>query len=164
MGRPVWEPITLFAIVIFVVTGCSSGYSAPDKFTASNGAVTQATKGALSTGASPGLDGAPQISCRADRTFCSIDYVIKESTGISTDHELIEPTRQLWKALFADSKFQRGRITVSGPTTTAGGKDQTSKLFTLTCDRGAAEQIDWDNVTGKGVRKLCEFAANIGGL
>lgn len=159
-----WKPIALFATVIFVVAGCSSGYSAPDKFTASNAAVTKATKGALSTGASPGLDGAAQVSCRDDRTFCSIDYVIKESTGISTDKELIEPTRQLWKALFADSKFENGRITVSGPTTTAGGKDQTSKLFTLECDRSAAEQIDWDNVSGKGMRQLCKFSAKIGGL
>ena len=27
--------------------------------------------------------------------------------------------------------------------------------FTLTCDRGAASQIDWNNVDAKGLKTLC---------
>ena len=48
--------------------------------------------------------------------------------------------------------------------TTIGGKSKTDLLFTLSCDRGAASQIDWNNVEGKGLRALCDYHAYVNGL
>jgi hypothetical protein len=78
--------------------------------------------------------------------------------------QLIEPTRQMWKALFNDPQFQSGTITVKGPVTTVGGKNETGSYYTLTCDRYAASQINWDNVDGKGIRTLCDYNAQLQGL
>jgi hypothetical protein len=77
---------------------------------------------------------------------------------------LVLPTRQVWKALFTDPQFQSGTINVSGPVTTIGGKSKTDLLYTLSCDRDAASQIDWNNVEGKGLRTLCNYHAYVKGL
>jgi len=36
-------------------------------------------------------------------------------------------------------------------------------LFTLTCDRNAASQIDWDNVDGNGIKTLCNYSLSPAG-
>jgi hypothetical protein len=70
----------------------------------------------------------------------------------------------VWKALFADPAFQSGTITVSGPVTSVGGKSSTDIYYSLTCDRKAAAQIDWDKVDGNGLRTLCAYSPKIKGM
>jgi len=77
---------------------------------------------------------------------------------------LVEPTRQIWKALFTDPQFQSGTIRVRGPVTTIGGKAETGVYYLLTCDRDAASHIDWNNVDGKGIRTFCDYQAQTQGL
>lgn len=78
--------------------------------------------------------------------------------------QLISPTAQMWKAMFNDSQFQSGTITVKGPATTAGGKTETTVYFTLTCDRADASKIDWDIVDGHGIRTQCDYEPQTEGL
>ena len=80
------------------------------------------------------------------------------------DLQLVEPTRQIWKALFTDPQFQSGTIRVRGPVTTIGGKAETGVYYLLTCDRDTASHIDWNNVDGKGIRTLCDYQAQTQGL
>jgi serine/threonine-protein kinase len=65
--------------------------------------------------------------------------------------------------MFTDPQFQNGTITVSGPVKTTRGKEtkETSVLFTLSCDRGAASQIDWNNVDAKGLTTLCNYTRQV---
>ena len=64
-----------------------------------------------------------------------------DNTG-ALDMQLIEPSRQMWKALLNDPQVQSGTITVKGPVTTVGGKNETGSYYTLTGDRDAASQIN----------------------
>jgi hypothetical protein len=70
------------------------GYSAPKSFTVSNDAVAQIVQGALTniSGAAH-LDGSPTVTCFGD-TSCAIGYTVKEPTEISTNLELVQPTRR----------------------------------------------------------------------
>ena len=40
------------------------------------------------------------------------------------------------------------------------GKEK-SVFFTLSCDRGAASQIDWNNVDAKGLKTLCNYTQQV---
>jgi len=140
------------------LSACStSDYSAPSSFTVSGSAVSDVVTQAINnTSGSPGLNGSPQVNCDGE-TSCNITYTVKEPTGIDSNLELVQPTRQIWKAMFEDSNFQSGRIEVDGPLTSVGGKSSTGPFFTLSCDRSAASQIDWNNVDGKGLKALCTY-------
>lgn len=107
------------------------------------------------SGLNGGLSGHPETTCA--NGFCSIRYALKEPGGIDTDVELLEPQRPIWKALFADPRFTRGSIEVDGPLSSVGGKRSVGAYLTLSCDRAASNQIDWDNVDGKGLRTLCTY-------
>lgn len=153
-------------------SGSSSGpYSAPSSFTVSNEAVAQVVHDAIAGDSdATKMDGSPVVNCTGETT-CTIAYTVQEparalwgSKDDATDMQLIMPTRQMWKALFADPQFQSGTINVSGPATTIGGKSKTDVFYTLSCDRDAASQIDWNNVDGKGLRTLCNYQAQIQGL
>lgn len=152
----------MFTAPLLLVGACSSGYEAPKSFTVSDSAVSSAVKSAIEE-TSAGLDGHPEVSCTG-RERCSIEYTVKDPAGISTNIELIRPTRQLWKTLFTDPKFKSGVITVKGPTKTPAGKDGTGTLFALTCTRKQARQIDWDSTNGSEIRKHCDFAPKVTGL
>lgn len=106
---------------------------------------------------------AHHVSCTGENT-CAITYTVKEPTGVSDDDELILPTRQMWKAMFTDPRFQSGTITVSGPATSVGGKSSTGVYYSLSCDQQAAQQIDWDKVDGNGLRTLCAYEPRIKGM
>jgi len=154
--------IVIIIVVIVDVTGGSG--EAPSHFTVSNNAVVGLTTNVINnTEDSPGLNGTPTASCQG-RGHCQIIYTVKEPSGISTDLELIQPTAQIWKGLFEDPNFQGGTIEVKGPTTSVGGKSGNSLLFTLSCDRSAASQIDWNHVDGNGLRTLCLYNQTAKGL
>lgn len=121
--------------------------------------VTTAINGADS---SPGLAEPPEVDCT--HASCWITYALKEPTGIDSDMELIQPTAGIWKALFSVRGFREGTIDVMGPTTSVGGKSGLDTLFSLSCDRSAADQIDWDNVDGHGLRTLCVYDPKVKGL
>jgi hypothetical protein len=148
------------AALIFAA-GCStsmSDYRAPSSFTVSNGAVAHVVQDALAhTIVAAHENGTPTVSCSGE-TSCTIAYTVQEPNGmLPSDDELLLPTRQIWKALFTDPQFQNGTITVSGPTTSVGGKSEISPLFNLFCDRDAASQIDWNNVQLNGLKTLCNY-------
>jgi serine/threonine-protein kinase len=150
------------AAAIIVASGCSTAldYSAPASFTVSNDAVAHVVQQALTrtTFATHG-DGPPTVECSGE-TRCTIAYTVQEPVGFINEVELVLPTRQMWKALFTDPHFQSGTITVSGPAKTMRGKD-TSVLFTLSCDRSAASQIDWNIVDAKGLKTLCNYTRQV---
>jgi hypothetical protein len=93
---------------------------------------------------SPGLNGSPIVDCSGESS-CYI-YTVNKRAGINHDIELLR-TRQIWKALFEDSKFQIATLEVDTPVTSAvaaaGGRNT---LFILVCERSAASQIDWSKV------------------
>jgi hypothetical protein len=109
------------------------------------------------------LSGSPLVKCGGYEN-CTITYTVQKSAGLNSDTDLLYPTRQIWKALFTDPQFRNGTINISGPVTTVGGKSETAPLLTLTCDRNAASQIDWDKVDGNGFRTMCNFQAHSAGL
>lgn len=150
------------AAAVIVASGCSTtpDYSAPASFTVSDDAVAHVVQQALTrTTFATHEDGKPTVDCLGE-TRCTIAYTVQQPVGFLNEVELILPTRQIWKAMFTDPRFQNGTITVSGPATTVRGRE-TSVLFTLSCDRGAASQIDWNNVDGKGLKTLCNYTRQV---
>jgi hypothetical protein len=149
---------------------CVSTSGDSHTYAVSNDAVAQVVHDAIADDhdATP-LNGTPVVDCTGERN-CTIAYTVQQPRGGLGDKEgvadlqLVEPTRQIWKALFTDPQFQSGTITVRGPVTTTGGKAETGAYYLLTCDRDAASHIDWNNVDGKGIRTLCDYQAQTRGL
>jgi len=167
MLRVRWVAI---AAAVGALVGCSSGrtYSAPTTFTVTDEAVAKLAQQAVDADSvATKLDGPASANCDSQKT-CTISYTIEEPIGGASsskaDTEMIEPTRQIWKALFTDPTFQSGTITVSGPVTSISGKPATDIYYSLTCDRRAAGRIDWDTVDGKGLRTLCSYSPKIKGM
>ncbi len=147
---------------VIVASGCSTtpDYSAPASFTVSNDAVAHVVQQALTrTTFAAHENGPPTVDCLGEAS-CTIAYSVQEPVGWINEVELLLPTRQIWKAMFTDPQFQNGTITVRGPVKTMRGKE-TSVLFTLSCDRGAASQIDWNNVDSKGLKTLCNYTQQV---
>jgi hypothetical protein len=141
-----------------LVTACggSEGFKAPASFTADEQSVsTLVTEAINKEGSSPGLAGSPNVNCSS--SACTISYVVKEPTGISFDGELMQPTRQIWKALFEDQNLKSAKITVEGPLVSVGGKKSAGPLYWLECTREDASQINWDEVEADGMKKICEY-------
>jgi hypothetical protein len=162
-------------LVMLVITGillyaCVNPSVDPHTYAVSNDAVAQVVHDAIAGDhdATP-LNGSPVVDCTGERN-CTIAYTVQQPMGGlwakegAADLQLVEPTRQIWKALFTDPRFQSGTIRVRGPVTTIGGKGETSAYYLLTCDRDAASHIDWNNVDGKGIRTLCDYQAQTQGL
>jgi DNA-binding beta-propeller fold protein YncE len=153
------------AAAVIVASGCSTtpDYSAPASFTVSNDAVAHVVQQALTrTTYATHEDGTPTVDC-SHQTRCTIAYTVQEPVGFLNEVELILPTRQIWKAMFTDPQFQNGTITVSGPVKTTRGKEtkETSVLFTLSCDRGAASKIDWNNAAASDLTTLCNYTRQV---
>jgi hypothetical protein len=169
MSRSIWLAAVSCAAAAGGLVGCSSGrtYSAPATFTVTDEAVAKLAQQAVDAdSAATKLDGPASANCDSQKT-CTISYTIEEPIGGASskaDTEMIEPTRQIWKALFADPTFQSGTITVSGPVISIGGKPATDVYYSLTCDRRAAGRIDWDKVDGEGLRALCAYSPKIKGM
>ena len=156
------------AALAFLV-GCSSPtqYSAPQSFTVGNDAVAQVVQDAVGGDrlAAP-IEGSPIVTCTG-RTNCTISYTVREPSGTvfhketAADEQLFLPTAQMWKALFADPQFQRGTVTVRGP---SANNSETAIYFTLTCDRADAAKIDWGSVDGNALRTHCDYRSQVRGL
>jgi streptogramin lyase len=154
--------LSVTAVALGVASGCTmaADYSAPPSFTVSNDAVSLLVEQALTrTSFAAQEDGSPAVDCSGE-TRCTIAYTVQEPVGFINEVELVLPTRQIWKAMFTDPKFREGTITVSGPERTRREKE-TSVLFTLSCDRGAASQINWDNVDAKGIKTICNYTRQV---
>jgi hypothetical protein len=148
------------------LVGCSApkSYVAPATFTVSNQSVTVAIEEVLALNSMVRIDGKPNVDC-AGEIRCKIAYTIQQSAGGSSnfeDNELIRPTRQIWKTLFADPKFQSGTITVSGPQTSNG--TATQPYYRLSCDRQRTAHTDWSDIDGWGLRQRCEYSPLVGGM
>ncbi len=156
--------VTIFGANALVGCSVPDTYSAPATFTVSNESVTRAIEEVMNLNSMTKIDGEPDVDC-AGETHCSIAYVIQESLGGSSnweDNELIRPTRQIWKTLFTDPKFQFGTITVSGPQTL--DDNATQPYYSLSCDRQRAARIDWSDIDGWGLRQRCDYSPLIGGM
>lgn len=157
---------SLILVVTSLIAGCagSSDYKAPGSFTVSDSAVADVAESAVNnTSGSPGMRGSASANCSGERS-CNIRYTVKQPAGISTGTELVDPTRQIWKAMFEDSQFQHGTITVEGPVTSVGGKNSNAPLFTPACNRSAASQIDRGNVDSHGIETLCTYIKLVNGI
>ncbi len=71
--------------------------------------------------------------------------MVKEP-GTGFDHELILPTRQVWKAVFENPSIKLARITVEGPVENAGAQKTTGKIYSLDCTGEDAGKINRDEV------------------
>ena len=145
-----------------VAAGCSTApdYAAPASFTVSDEAVADVVNHALSrTSFAAHQDGSPTVDCSGSTT-CAIAYRVKNWVGFVKDIELLLPTRQMWKAMFADPNFQRGTITVSAPTETLRGTAVTP-LLSISCARGAVSRVDWHAVDVEGMKAACEYTEQI---
>ena len=164
-AHKVSAPVATLASLV----ACSSPphYSAPQSFTVDNDAVARVVQDALGGDrtAAP-IEGSPIVMCTG-RTNCTINYTIRAPTGtvfhkeVAADEQLFLPTAQMWKALFTDPQFQRGTVTVRGPSLS---NSETAIYFTLTCDRNDAAKIDWSSVDGHGIRTGCDYAPQVQGL
>jgi hypothetical protein len=156
MGVRITARALVAAGAVVTLAGCSEGFKAPSSFTASERSVSALVTEAIDKETtSPGLAKPPTVNCSSSE--CTISYVVKEPTGISFDDELIQPTRQIWKALFEDSNIQDAKITVEGPVVSVGGQKSIGELYSLSCTREDANQINWDGVEADGLKKICEY-------
>jgi hypothetical protein len=108
------------------------------------------------------------VSC-ANRVTCRIS--INGSVGnlgkvgdfffgeYNRDYEaqLVFDTTQLYGRLFHDRKFQRGTVTTWLEVETAGGKAKKVPALTVSCDRAANAQINWERVGPDGLRQFCDY-------
>jgi hypothetical protein len=69
----------------------------------------------------------------------------------------MQPTRQVWTALFEDSNIKTAKITVEGPVVSVGGQKSTGTLYWLECTREDASEINSDAVEADGMKKLCNY-------
>lgn len=156
------------ALVVGHVVGCSHPYlyTAPATFIVSNDSVTKAIEDVMTYNSMVLMEGKPTVDCSGE-THCAIAYTVQQSLGGSTtweDNELIRPTRQIWKTLFADPRFQSGTITVSGPAISDGLKSPKQPYYSLTCDRQHTAQVDWRDIDGWGIRHTCDYAPLANGM
>jgi hypothetical protein len=160
--------IVIVVVVIAVVANKSSTPSAPKgPFTATNAQMAAAVANAVdSDGDAASVKGSPTANCThgSGGISCYVSYTVNEPAGISAALELIDPTRGFFKTAFSDASVNYLSATVSGPATSVGGKTSTTPLFTLACNRNAANQIDWDNVGVSGLKTLCTYTAHVSGL
>ena len=166
MRQVTWLCAGVLALGAGPLVSCSvpETYSAPATFTVSNQSVTKAIEDVFTLNSMVKMEGAPAVNCSGE-TRCSIAYAIRESLGGSSnweDNELIRPTRQIWKTLFADPKFQSGTITVSGPQ--PSDDTATQPYYTLSCERQRTAHIDWSDIDGWGLRRSCDYSPLTGGL
>jgi hypothetical protein len=163
---------SLTLAVIAVAAGCSSPpqYSAPQSFTVGGAAVVQLVQEAIGRDrfAAP-IEGTPIANCNGRQT-CTISYTVRETTGtifhkeVAADEQLFLPTAQVWKGLFNDPQFQSGTITVEGPLNPSESDSKTGVYFTITCDRAAASNINWDSMDGHELRHRCAYQPKTRGL
>jgi hypothetical protein len=164
--RVPWLCASVVVLGAGTLAGCSvpRTYTAPASFTVSNESVTKAIDEVMALNSMVKIAGQPAVDCTGE-TRCSIAYAIQHSLGGSSnweDNELIRPTRQIWKTLFADPRFQSGTITVSGPE--ISNSSATQPYYRLSCDRQRAAHIDWSNIDGWGLRRECQYSPLISGL
>jgi hypothetical protein len=160
MLRGMWR-WGLGALACCALAGCGE-YKAPASFTVNDASVTEAVEGAINNGSGPHLASKPTVACDLEGgKECTIRYTTKEPVGISFDDEMIQPTRQIWKAMFDDPAFQSGQITVEGPTESQGGIKSTSPIYVLTCDRANDKEIAWDTVEASGIKSICAYHKDV---
>jgi hypothetical protein len=149
---------TLAAVTVGA-TGCfTTEYEAPSHFTVTSAGVAKVVSGAINdTVLSPGLKGSPSVRCSP--ASCVISYTVKGRAQFNPDVELLNPTRQIWRALLEDPRFQHATIHAD----VAKG-DGIEPLFTLDCQRAQVQRLDWNRVQGATLRRDCTFkAAGAGG-
>jgi hypothetical protein len=158
--------------------GCGEGgesksvFKAPASFTANEQSVsTLVTEAINKEGSSPGLASPPQVNCSSSE--CTITYITKSPTGLLRpplgkeqsyfNKELIQPTRQIWKALFEDSNIKKAKIMVGGPVA-LNEQESARLLYSLECSRENASQINWDaseanwpEVEAYDLKKICKY-------
>ncbi len=153
--------ICVLAAALIAASGCETtpDYSAPASFAISDDAVANVVQQALDgTGFAAHADGTPTVHCPAV-SQCTIAYTVHEPFALDYDAELLLPTRQIWKAMFTDPRFQAGTITVRtrAPYDKRRGTAAVEVYFTLSCDRAAASTIDWNEIGANDLKKRCFY-------
>ena len=131
-GRMAFAMLVTVGILLYA---CVSTSGDSHTYAVSNDAVAQVVHDAIAGDhdATP-LNGSPVADCTGERN-CTIAYTVQPPMGGLGDNErvadlqLVEPTRQIWKALFTDPQFQSGTIRVRGPVATVGGKAETGTYY-----------------------------------
>jgi hypothetical protein len=111
-----------------------------------------------------GLIQSPDNYPRVIGVYCARDKCIvhyNPDEYVSSPDEFLDALRPIWKKLFSDPTFQSGYIEGWAKLTSVGGKSSHGRAFSITCDRAANAQIDWDNVDAKGMKALCVYHAYV---
>jgi hypothetical protein len=109
------------------------------------------------------------VAC-LDRAVCTVAYddvdpehhpILSRIFGSGVNNaefQLVQPMTELFNALFSDPKLERATVTSWIDLQTVGGKVVLWPALTISCDRHAADQIDWSNVSPAGLNQLCAYS------
>lgn len=102
-------------------------------------------------------DSKPKATCSG--STCEVTYDGGEVLGvlISPQEELFEDQRRVWDIAFRDSDLNALTLVTLAETVSVGGKEATSPVLRVTCDRDADRQINWNNVDVEGIQALCDY-------
>ncbi len=118
---------------------------------------------------SPDTNTVRSISCR-QRTTCVVALNEDNPTDIpilrtidgggdgSLDGQLLQPLRDVFQAIFGDAMMQHASVTSWIAMQSVGGMSIPWPALTISCDRAAANQIDWQRVSPAGLQQLCSFS------
>ena len=108
------------------------------------------------------------VSC-AHRTTCTVALnatvgdlglvgdVVFGSYNRDLEAQLIFDTTELFHRLFHDKRFEHGTVTTWLKVQTTGGKTNRVPALTVTCDRAADRDINWERVGPEGLRRFCDY-------
>ncbi len=101
-------------------------------------------------------NGPVTVWCRGPE--CRVFYEVQETGGflLSPQEAIFEEQRRIWRKLFSRPETEEATILVDGPVVSVGGKESVKPILRTTCDRQAANQINWENVQLDGIETLCD--------
>lgn len=152
-GSDDWSTAVAIAYLALVGTGCGGGGGDSDFSRATNTEVRDLVAGEV------GDDSARRVDWFQRRT-CRITYR-PDDIVLDAERELLDSSRPIWRALFSDRQLRSAELTMVGTTVSVGGKESEGPLLSITCDRAAHRQIDWDLVDVHGVKQLCDWQPRV---
>lgn len=172
---PWWGKAVLVVVLIGVVAGVigasSGGGSSDEQASASSSSQSQGapttTAGKMKAAIleSAGGPTTDYDKPRAAEADCADGYCIAswnaDTPAFDPEGELIDSTYPVFKAAFADRTTKKVNIQISDQTKSVGGKESLTQVMTITCDREANGQIDWDKIRADGIKSLCTYVPHV---
>lgn len=150
------------AIALIGLTGCgatSATDTASDSIPVpSEARMTEAGIETLATavlGAKTSDDKSTEISAVR---FGSGDFGLTYYTPtVFGEDEVVRALAPVFESFFANPKARSLMVQPTTDLVSTGGKESVGNLFTLTCDRAASDEIDWQAVDEDGIKQVCDY-------